>query len=77
MTALAAIAGVMLGEGAYLVRIAGVVKAGWVEIVIGCAVAVSALAWGRVPARARAGALTVAALVACAVYAAYRLLAFG
>lgn len=75
MTALAALAGVVVGEGAYLVRIAGVVRAGWVEMVIGMAGAVLALAWGRAPVPARAAALGAGVFVAGAVYTAYRLLA--
>lgn len=77
MTSLAAIAGVLSGEGAYLVRIADVVTAGWVEIVIGIVVTAVALAWGRAPARARVGALAAGVCVAGAVYIAYRLLAIG
>jgi hypothetical protein len=77
MTSLAAIAGVIAGEGAYLVRIADVVKAGWVEIAIGTVITALALAGGRAPARARLGALAAGVFVAGAVYVAYRLLAFG
>lgn len=77
MTSLAAIAGVIAGEGAYLVRIADVVRAGWVEIVVAALITATALAAGRSPARARLGALVVGVGVAGAVYTAYRLLAFG
>jgi hypothetical protein len=77
MTALAAIAGVIGGEGIYLARIADVVTAGWVEVAVAAAVMAGALASGRAPVRARAGALAVGAVVAAAVYVAYRLLAFG
>ena len=77
MTALAAIAGVIAGEGAYLVRVAGIAKSGWVEIAIGTAITGAALGWGRAPARARAGALAAGIVVAGAVYSAYRLLAYG
>jgi hypothetical protein len=77
MTALAAIAGVIGGEGIYLARIADVVTAGWLEVAVAAAVMAGALASGRAPVRARAGALAVGAVVAAAVYVAYRLLAFG
>ena len=77
MTALATIAGVIAGEGGYLVRDAGMVKSGWVEIAVGTAVAAAALARGRAPLRVRAGALSVGIVVTVAVYSAYRLLAFG
>lgn len=77
MTALAAIAGVIAGEGAYLVRVADVVKPGWVEIVIGSVIIAVALAPGRAPIRIRVGALAAGVVVAGAVYIAYRLLAFG
>ena len=77
MTSLAAIAGVIAGEGAYLVRIADVVRAGWVEIVIGTMLTAVALAWGRAPARVRLGAFAAGVFVAGAVYSAYRLLALG
>jgi hypothetical protein len=77
MTALAAIAGVIAGEGAYLVRVAGVAKAGWVEIVIGLGATAAALAWGRASIRVRVGALATGVVIAGAVYTAYRLLAFG
>lgn len=77
MASFAAIAGVIAGEGAYLVRIAGVVSAGWAEIVVGTVITAMALAWGRAPARARLAALAAGLVVAGAVYTAYRLLAFG
>lgn len=77
MAALTAIAGVIAGEGAYLARVADVVRAGWVEIVLGTAITVATLAANRAPARARIAALAVGTGVAGAVYVAYRLLAFG
>jgi hypothetical protein len=77
MTALSAMAGVIAGEGVYLVRIADVPKAGWVEVVIGTAIAGWALTQRRVPAAARAAALSTGVLVTIAVYEAYRLLAYG
>jgi hypothetical protein len=45
-TALTAVAGVIAGEGAYLVRIAGMVKSGWVEIGLGTAITVAGGSWG-------------------------------
>lgn len=77
MTAASALAGVMAGEGVYLVRVADVPKAGWVEIVVGAAIAGWALLRARVPAVARAAALSAGMLVTIAVYGAYRLLAYG
>jgi hypothetical protein len=77
MTSIAAIAGVIAGEGAYLVRIADVVMAGWAEIVIGTLITAVALASGPAPGRARLGALAAGVVVAGAVYTAYRLLVFG
>ena len=77
MTSLAAIAGLIAGEGAYLVRIADVVRAGWAEIAIAAVITAGALATGRAPTRARLGALATGIAVGAAVYLAYRLLAFG
>jgi hypothetical protein len=77
MSALASIAGVIVGEGMYLVRIAGVTASGWVEVAAGMAIAGAALTLRPVTNRVRAGALLSGAAVAIAVYAAYRLLAFG
>ena len=77
MTSLTAIAGVIAGEGAYLVRIADVVRAGWVEIVVALLITATALATVRAPARARFAALAAGVWVSGAVYVAYRLLAFG
>jgi hypothetical protein len=77
MTALAALAGVLAGEGAYLVRIAGVPMSGWVELALAAALATGATVTGSVSLRVRSAALAVGALVAAAVYVAYRLLAFG
>jgi hypothetical protein len=76
--ALLALAGVIAGEGAYLVRIAGVPTSGWVEVGIACALGAGVLvAPSSAPVRARATALGVGAGVAAAVYVAYRLLAIG
>lgn len=77
MIALASIAGVIAGEGMYLVRIAGVPGSGWVEVVAGVAIGGAALTLRPVANRVRVGALLSGAAVAVAVYAAYRLLAFG
>jgi hypothetical protein len=59
-----------VGEGAYLARLAGVPRAGWVEVVIGTA-GVAATLLAPAPARARLAAVTVSASVAAAVYVAY------
>lgn len=75
MIALAAIAGVLAGEGIYLVRIAGMVESGWVEIGLGVATAGTALATGRAPLRVRVRAVSAGLLITAAVYIAYRLLA--
>jgi Family of unknown function (DUF6518) len=77
MTALAALAGVVAGEGVYLVRVAGVAKAGWVEIAIGGAVAALALMERRITLGGRLIAVSTGVLVTLGVYAAYRLLAYG
>ena len=77
MTSLAAIAGVIAGEGAYLVRIADVVRAGWAEIAVAAVITAGALATGRAPTRIRLAALATGIAVGAAVYLAYRLLAFG
>lgn len=75
MTALAAIAGVVAGEGVYLVRFGGMVRSGWVEIGLGMTATAVALTLRPAAARVRAGALLSGLVVAIAVYAAYRLLA--
>lgn len=75
MTASAAVAGVIAGEGVYLVRIAGMVKSGWVEIGIGAAICAVALFRRPAPSRTRAAALLCGLVVAMGVYTAYRLLA--
>ncbi len=77
MTSLAALAGVLAGEGAYLVRIAGVPRSGWVELVLAAVLATAAIVIGSTPLRVRSAAFIVGAVVAAAVYLAYRLLAFG
>jgi hypothetical protein len=78
MFGLTAIAGVIAGEGAYLVRVGGMVKSGWVEICVGTAITAAALLLLRpAPARYRCAALLSGLVVAIAVYAAYRLLAFS
>jgi hypothetical protein len=77
MTAFASIAGVIAGEGAYLVRIAGAPTSGWVEIGAGVALAGAGLAFRPAAHRFRVAALLSGLVVATAVYTAYRLLAFG
>ncbi len=66
------LAGVIAGEGGYLIRFAGRPTSGWVEIVVASALAGGALASGQVPARGRAGALGAGVLTAGAVYLAYQ-----
>lgn len=77
MTSLAAIAGVITGEGVYLVRFADVPRAGWVEVLAGTGITAWALVRGRARIAARAAALSTWLLITVAVYAAYRLLAYG
>lgn len=69
--ALAAMAGVVAGEGCYLIRVAAVPRSGWVEVVI--AVAGAAVTLVALPAavRARVTALGVGLFVTAAVYLAY------
>jgi Family of unknown function (DUF6518) len=69
--ALAAVAGVLAGEGAYLVRLAGLPRSGWVELVLAAVLTVAALAATPVHSRHRLLALTIGAVVAGAVYVAY------
>lgn len=69
--ALAALAGVVAGEGLYLIRVAAVPRSGWVEVglaVIGAAVTLLAL---PAAVRARLTALSAGVLVTAAVYLAY------
>ena len=77
MAALCALAGVIAGEGAYLIRVAGVPRSGWVEVAVAGVLVVAAVAVGRAPARGRLVALSAGMVAAAAVYAAYRLLAIG
>jgi hypothetical protein len=77
MIALACIAGVIAGEGGYLVRIAGVPASGWVEIGLATAIACAALTVRPTAHRFRVAALLSGLAVAIAVYTAYRLLAIG
>jgi hypothetical protein len=77
MTAFAILAGVVAGEGCYLIRLASVPTAGWVEVVLAATLASWAITTGEVPSRARSAALATGAITAVAVYLAYRSLAFG
>lgn len=77
LAAIAALAGVVAGEGAYLVRVAGVPRSGAVELVLAAAVAVWIAAAPAVAGRARALAFAFGAATAVAVYLAYRLPTFG
>ena len=76
-TAVTALAGMLAGEGAYLLRVAAVPGGGRVELALAVAVAGAALSTRRLPLRARGLALGVGALVAVAVYVAYRLPTLG
>ena len=76
--AISALAGVLAGEGSYLVRVADVAKSGWVELVAAGLLGGAALvAPSSASMRARAAALAVGGAVTVGVYLAYRLLAFG
>ena len=73
-----ALAGVVAGEGAYLVRIAGVQPAGWVEVGLAAAFGAGALlAPSSAALRSRAACLALGSAAALGVYLAYRLLAIG
>jgi hypothetical protein len=73
--ALSAFAGVVAGEGWYLIRIAAVPASGWVEL--GAATVVAGLAVWSTPPRTRVSTVGAGTVTALLVYAAYRLLAFG
>ncbi|MDT4913628.1 MAG: hypothetical protein QOC66_2756 [Pseudonocardiales bacterium] len=77
MAALTGLAGVLAGEGGHLIRLAGLPKPGWVEVVLAAVLATEALTSGRVPVRMRAAALGLGAATAAAVYLAYGLPLFG
>jgi Family of unknown function (DUF6518) len=77
MPALLALAGVFAGEGAYLIRLAGLPKAGWVEVVVAAVLAGQAVTSGRVSIPRRAVALAIGAATAGAVYLAYGSRLFG
>jgi hypothetical protein len=76
MTALTAVAGVVAGEGCYLIRLAGVPAAGWVELALAATLGSCAIAAASVPFRTRSAALATGAITAAVVYLAYRSLAF-
>jgi hypothetical protein len=69
--ALAAVCGVIAGEGVYLVRLAGVPRAGWVEVLIGLAGAGAAVVAVPASLRARVSAVGVGLAIAASVYVAY------
>jgi hypothetical protein len=71
--ALAAVAGVVAGEGWYLIRFAGVPVSGWVELGVAAVLGGTAVS----STRARLTTIGTGALAAVLVYSAYRLLAFG
>jgi hypothetical protein len=71
VTALLAVCGVVAGEGVYLLRIAGVPRSGWVEIVLGFTGATAALIAVPASARAKLAAAGAGLFVAASVYLAY------
>jgi Family of unknown function (DUF6518) len=77
MSTLLVLAGVLAGEGAYLIRLAGLPKPGWVEIVLALLLAAVAGTPGRVAVWTRAGAVALGAVTAAAVYFAYSSRLFG
>jgi hypothetical protein len=77
VAALTAVAGVVAGEGAYLLRVPGVATAGRVELMLGIGVAGRALAIVPAPARSRVLAVGGGIFVAAGVYLAYRLPTLG
>jgi hypothetical protein len=77
MSALLVLAGVLAGEGAYVVRLAGPPAPGWAELASAVLLAALAGTSARVAATRRAGALALGAVTAGAVYLAYSSLLFG
>jgi hypothetical protein len=77
MAARVALAGVLAGEGLYLVRDAGVPTSGRVEIALAVVLTAATIGTREARMRARFVALAVGAAVASAVFIAYRLLALG
>jgi hypothetical protein len=71
MLALGAVAGMLAGEGGYLVRLAGLPRPGWVELVLAAFLAAAALGSGRDHNRGRIRAVAIGTVVAGAVYMAY------
>jgi hypothetical protein len=69
--ALCALSGVAIGEGSYLARLAGVPRAGWVEVVLGAAGIAGTLLAVPARVRTRLAALGIGGIVAVGVYAAY------
>jgi hypothetical protein len=67
----AAICGVVAGEGAYLIRIAGLPRSGWVEVTVGALAAAGALVVVPAPIRLRLLSAAGGVVVAVAVYGAY------
>jgi hypothetical protein len=77
MLSLTALAGVVAGEGVHLIRLAGLPKAGWVEVTLAGVLAAAAITSGRVRLRVRLGTLGLGALIALSVSFAYGLPLLG
>lgn len=77
MAARTAPAGVLAGEGLYLIRVAGVPTSGRVELAVAAVLTAAALGTRAAPMRGRLVALAAGAAVAVGVFVAYRLLALG
>ncbi len=75
--ALSAVAGVVAGEGWYLIRIAGLPGSGWVELGVAAAVGAGAQVGSARTAQTRFSAIGAGVLTAVIVYSAYQLLSFG
>jgi hypothetical protein len=67
----AAMCGVVAGEGAYLIRIGGMPKSGWVEVIVGALIAAVALVVCPASIRIRLLSAMGGVVVAAAVYGAY------
>jgi hypothetical protein len=75
MTAL--VAGVVAGEGLYLIRIAGVPRSGWVEVALAAAITGWMVAVTPTQTRLRVAAVGTGGFTAAAVYVPYRLPMLG
>lgn len=77
IVAAAAMAGVVAGEGLYLIRIAGVPRSGWVEVALAAAITGWLVAVNPTETRLRVAAVGAGGFTAAAVYVAYRLPMLG